>query len=152
MGKTRRRVATALKSNSKTGDEVINQQAWNCIWTELIQNKKGPRTIRERPGGYVNTEFNFSVEMLNEMLVELNRLITKYSGGDWGSKPTAIRLVSLLMEHTFFLQAELSEVQSGQRKLTDRDFLGTKTRVNRKLKKEKRTQEGMESEKEVVKE
>lgn len=45
------RVANALKSNPKTGDQVIPERTWNCIWSELIQKKKGPRTIRERPGG-----------------------------------------------------------------------------------------------------
>ena len=88
--------------------------------------------------GYLNTSFNFSAEMLTDMLNELNRLITKYSGEDWSSKPTANRLVELLSEHTFFLQAELNEVQSGGRMLSDRDFLGPKTRSRRELKRQSR--------------
>ena len=70
--------------------------------------------------------------MLNGMLQELNRLITKYSGDAWNSKPTANRLVELLMEHAFFLQQEVNEVESGARRLRATDFLGPRTREARK--------------------
>lgn len=104
----------------------------DCIWEELIQHKKGPKTIHDRPDGYVDSGYNFSLEMLNEMIHELNRLTTKYSSDDWNTKSTANRLVELLMEHIFFLQMEVNEVKSGARKLRDKDFLGPKTREARR--------------------
>mmetsp|Transcript_23463 Transcript_23463/g.44567 ORF Transcript_23463/g.44567 Transcript_23463/m.44567 type:complete len:677 (+) Transcript_23463:281-2311(+) len=129
------KIATALLSDSKTGDHVIAQQAWPCIWEELVEHRKGPKTIYDRPGkeyGYVDTEYNFSVEMLTEMLNELNRLITKYNGDDWNDKPTAHVLVELLMEHAFYLQMEVTEVKAGRRKLQSDGFLGPETREARR--------------------
>mmetsp|Transcript_24646 Transcript_24646/g.38841 ORF Transcript_24646/g.38841 Transcript_24646/m.38841 type:complete len:499 (+) Transcript_24646:2-1498(+) len=129
------KIATALLSDSKTGDHVIAQQAWPCIWEELVEHRKGPKTIYDRPGkeyGYVDTEYNFSVEMLTEMLNELNRLITKYNGDDWNDKPTANVLVELLMEHAFYLQMEVTEVKAGRRKLQSDGFLGPETREARR--------------------
>jgi len=85
-----------------------------------------------------DNDHNFSVEMLNEMLGELNRLITKYGSGDWANKPTASSLVELLMEHAFYLQMEVNEVRSGRRKLKETGFLGPKTReARRRLKAER---------------
>jgi len=70
--------------------------------------------------------------MLTEMLNELNRLIIKYSGIDWNTKPTANSLVALLMEHTNHLKVEINEVKSGRRKLQDKNFLGPRTREARR--------------------
>ena len=69
------------------------------------------------------------------MLTELNRLITKYHGPDWNNKPTANRVVELLTEHRALVQTELNEVNTGVRKLTDRDFLGPKERERRRKRK-----------------
>ena len=44
------KIATALLSDSRTGDHVIAEQAWDCIWEELVEHKKGPKTIYDRPG------------------------------------------------------------------------------------------------------
>ena len=50
------KIATALLADSRpssmngTGYHVIGQKAWDCIWGELIQHKKGPKTIYDRPG------------------------------------------------------------------------------------------------------
>ena len=70
--------------------------------------------------------------MLEEMIHELDRLITKYDGPDWNTKPTANRVVALLTEHRALIQIELNEVNTGVRKLTDRDFLGPKERERRR--------------------
>lgn len=133
------KIATALLSDSRTGDHVIASQTWPCIWEELIEHKKGPKTIYDRPGyneynrtGYVDSDHNFSIEMLNEMIKELNRLVIKYSSDAWNIKPTASVLVEVLMEHVFYLQMEMNEVNSGTRKLKDKGFLGPKTRAARK--------------------
>ena len=84
--------------------------------------------------GYVDTEseYSFSVEMLEVMLEELNRLITKYSSDVWSRKPTANAIVGLLMEHVFYLQMEMTEVKSGTRKMKAKGFLGPRTRDARR--------------------
>ena len=84
--------------------------------------------------GYVDTEseYSFSVEMLEVMLEELNRLITKYSSDIWSRKPTANAMVGLLMEHVFYLQMEMTEVKSGTRKMKAKGFLGPRTRDARR--------------------
>lgn len=127
------RVANALLSNTKTGAHIIGAEAWPCIWEETIMKKKGPKNIYSRPG-YVEGQsgFNFSKEMLEEMVTELNRLITKYSGAAWTASSTANRLVKLLEEHLFVLQMEVNEIESGQRTLRNSDILGPKTRDARK--------------------
>mmetsp|Transcript_15458 Transcript_15458/g.32748 ORF Transcript_15458/g.32748 Transcript_15458/m.32748 type:complete len:133 (+) Transcript_15458:492-890(+) len=76
--------------------------------------------------------------MLEEMIREQDRLIAKYSGAEWNAKPTANRVVELLVEHRVLIQIELNEVNSGLRKLTDRDFLGPKERRRRLKLKEKK--------------
>ena len=72
--------------------------------------------------------YNFSEEMIDLMLEEVNRLIDKYSSPPWNSKQTANDLVSILKEHKVALEEELIEVQVGVRVLTEDDFLGPNTR------------------------
>eukprot|EP00986_Skeletonema_menzelii_P013977 scaffold8686_cov122-Skeletonema_menzelii.AAC.7 len=103
------------------------------IWSELIENGKGLKTVYDRPG-FVESDYNFSAEMLEEMIHELDRLITKYSSSPWNTKTTANKLVSLITEHRALVQEELSQVLDGSRILTDKDFLGPKEReMRRKL-------------------
>ena len=83
----------------------------------------------DRPG---SSSASFSVEMLEEMLLELDRLLTKYSGPAWTTKSTANRIVTLLTEHRALLQIEINEASSGMRKLTEKDFLGPKERKRRR--------------------
>ena len=123
------RIANVLLNDERTGQYVIAEEAWSCIWQELIVYKKGLKTVSDRPNTEV--DFNFSGEMLEEMILELSRLITKYSGPDWNAKETANRVVDLLIEHRALIQTELNEVNSGARKLTDKDFLGPKERARR---------------------
>ena len=103
---------------------MIAEEAWSCIWQELIVYKKGLKTVSDRPNGKV--DYNFSGKMLEEMILELSRLITNYSGPDWNAKETANRVIDLLIQHRALIQTELNEVNSGMRKLTDKDFLGPK--------------------------
>ena len=65
------------------------------------------------------------------MVEELNRLITKYSGVEWESVTVTPILVDLLTEHRALIIEELNEVQSGERKLKNNDFLGPNTRALR---------------------
>ena len=125
------RIANVLLNDARTGQYVIAQEAWDCIWEELIQNGKGARTIFDRPG-FVEEDYNFSAEMLQEMIREQNRLVTKYSGSEWDGNDNADQIVQLIVEHRAKVQTELNEVNSGVRKLTDRDFLGPKERARRR--------------------
>eukprot|EP00584_Thalassiosira_punctigera_P017367 CAMPEP_0172548244 /NCGR_PEP_ID=MMETSP1067-20121228/17578_1 /TAXON_ID=265564 ORGANISM="Thalassiosira punctigera, Strain Tpunct2005C2" /NCGR_SAMPLE_ID=MMETSP1067 /ASSEMBLY_ACC=CAM_ASM_000444 /LENGTH=588 /DNA_ID=CAMNT_0013335439 /DNA_START=104 /DNA_END=1870 /DNA_ORIENTATION=+ len=127
------RIAETLMNDARTGQYVIAQEAWDCIWKELIQKKKGPSVMTDRPG-YENLYegYNFSVEMLLEMIDELNRLITKYGSGEWNTKETANRLVEILVEHRGLVEAELEEINTGARKLTRKDFLGPQERAKRR--------------------
>lgn len=65
--------------------------AWDCIWRELIQNGKGLKTVVDRVDSTLTeADYNFSAEMLQEMLTELDRLIAKYSSSDWNTLETAM--------------------------------------------------------------
>lgn len=101
------------------------------VWSELIENGKGLKTVYDRPG-FVESDYNFSAEMLEEMLEELDRLITKYSSSPWNSKTTANKLVSLITEHRALVQEELDDVLVGRRVLREKDFLGPKERERRR--------------------
>jgi hypothetical protein len=124
-------IANALMiDNAGMGQYVIDQEAWDCIWTELIVNKKGLKTVYDRPGYGSEDTYNFSSEMLQAMIIEQTRLINKYDGPEWDTKETANRIVSLITEHRALIQIELDEVNSGERTLTERDFLGGTTPSN----------------------
>ena len=122
-----RKIAKVLEGRTGIKDFLIPEDAWECVWTELIINKKGIKTFIDREG-IEERDYNFSEEMLNEMILELNRLIVKYSGPEWNYKATANYLVELLQEHLDLIETELVEVRSGLRKLTRNDFLGPRTR------------------------
>ncbi|KAL7544139.1 hypothetical protein ACHAWF_007522 [Thalassiosira exigua] len=130
------KIAQVLHNDERTGRFVISSMAWDCIWSELIEKGKGLKTVYDRPG-FVEEDYNFSAEMLGEMIHELDRLITKYGGPDWSGKETADRVVELLVEHRGLIQVELNEVNAGLRKLSDKDFLGPKERERRRLTKAK---------------
>ena len=121
------RIANILLTDSRTGQYVIASEAWNCIWEEMIQNHKGLNVTADRPN-YDLYDYNFSSEMLDAMIAELDRLISKYGSPQYVVKPTANRIVELLVEHRAALQVELSEVNTGVRMLSERDFLGLETR------------------------
>ena len=131
-------IANVLHNDARTGKYVISPQAYTCIWTELIQNGKGLKTVHDRPG-FVESDYNFSADMLAKMIAELDRLIDKYSNGqdingvDWSTRSTANRLVELLADHRGLVASELDDVNSGRRRLADDDFLGPKERERRRI-------------------
>ena len=127
-----RKIASVLQGKQGIGDHLIEEDAWDCIWEELIINKKGSKTYLDREG-LTERNYNFSEEMLEIMLQELDRLITKYNGHEWISVRIAQTLVDILLEHRNELGQELLEVQSGERRLRPHDFLGPKTRARRKF-------------------
>ena len=57
---------------------VIAPEARACIWDELMIHKKGLRNMRDCAGP-AKSVYKFKLEYLNEMIVELTRLKTKYS-------------------------------------------------------------------------
>ncbi len=70
--------------------------------------------------------------MLDAMINQLSRLITKYSASPWNTKITANKLVTLLNEHRTLIQEELDDVLVGRRALSTKDFLGPKERERRR--------------------
>eukprot|EP01083_Nonionella_stella_P004774 13920_1 len=113
---------------------VIEEEVWECIWTELIINRKGLKTFLDRDG-LTEVDYNFSEEMLEAMLQELDRLIGKYSADEWYKLEISRDLVALLEMHKALIQQELDEVKSGERVLREGDFLGPKERKKRKFEK-----------------
>jgi len=126
------KLGKVLEGKRGISDYLIDEDAWDCLWEELIVNKKGAKTFLDR--GMDTKSYNFSEEMIDLMLEEVNRLIDKYSSPPWNSKQTANDLVSILKEHKVALEEELIEVQVGVRVLAEDDFLGPNTRreLNRK--------------------
>ena len=124
-----RKIANLL-NHTGIAEYVIEEEVWECIWTELIVNKKGLKTFIDREG-VTERDYSFSAEMLSEMLHELDRLIDKYSSAEWNWRQTSNDLVVLFQEHRALIQAELNEVND--RTLRSEDFLGPKERKRRKL-------------------
>ena len=114
-------IANVLRTNKKTGRYVINEDAWGCIWSKLISENAGPVTFKDRQ---IADDPNFSQFMLEEMIGEIQRMITKYSTVHWDHNPTATRLVELLDEQLVKLQAEVDDLTSGRRTLTQKDIFG----------------------------
>lgn len=86
--------------------------------------------IKNSTLSYTEDMYDFHHGMLDAMLVELDRLITKYIGDDWNSKDTVIRVVELLTEHRQLVQVERN--QGGGANRTEADFLGPKERAHRR--------------------
>jgi hypothetical protein len=121
------KIARVLQNKTGVSDFLIEEEAWGCIWEELIIKKKGLKTFIDREG-ISERDYNFSEEMLTEMVKELDRLINKYSGSAWNWRQTSQDLVGLLEEHRILIQEELHEVRNGIRKLGKFDMLGPITR------------------------
>lgn len=126
------KIGETLKGKPRISDFLIDERAWSCIWEELIVNRKGEKTFLDRPG-YADRNYNFSEEMLNAMISELDRLIEKYSAPEWYGSKTAEDLVFLMRNHKEAVQKEVVEVQTGIRVLRDDDFLGPETRRKRRI-------------------
>ncbi len=128
-----RRIAEVLLNHEGMAEWVIEEKAWDCIWTELIINKKGLKTFIDRPLG--EYDYKFSEEMLEAMIMELDRLIDKYSSGDWIVLEIASDLVHLLGQHRAMIQKELDEILNGNMEFNEFDFLGTLERRKRRAQK-----------------
>lgn len=126
-----RKIAHALFKNKKMAKWLRKKESWTCIWEEVILNKRHPKAP-QKTSNHVESEYHFSVDVLQEMIGELNRLISKYSSDKWQHKESANRIVDLLIEHRSELEFEIDEVRSGERLLTVNDFLGPKERQRRR--------------------
>lgn len=71
---------------------------------------------------FISNGPNFSAGMLEAMIDEVTRVKDKYSQGSWKTDTNAIRLVDLVNEHLAGLVAELSEVNSGVRRIGTTDI------------------------------
>lgn len=125
-------IANVLMNNQKMSQYVIASETWDCIWDELIAKGKGLKTVVSRPS-YGEEAHSFSAEMLEEMIIELTRLITKYSSTEWSSLSTSNRIVKLLTEHRELIQTELDDLNASPRQLSLEDFLGPREREKRRL-------------------
>lgn len=125
------KIANVLMNNQKMSQHVIGNDAWTCIWDELIVKGKGLKTVADRPGAGEES-YGFSAEMLESMIIELTRLIDKYGSSEWNSLATSNRIVELLSEHRVLIQAELDGLDTTVRALSTEDFLGPKEREKRR--------------------
>jgi len=116
------KIAAALKG--KEGVTLIEEGAWECIWSELIVRKKGVKTFLDREG-LSERSYNFSGDMILLMVHEVDRLIEKY---DVWTEKVAQDLVILLREHREMLESELKDVQEGRILLDNLDVLGPEAR------------------------
>lgn len=68
------RIANTLHGTAKAGISqfMIDQEAWECIWEEIIVNSKGGIVAGDRPN-WLLPDYKFSSEMIQAMLTELNR-------------------------------------------------------------------------------
>ena len=126
-----RKIAGALFKNKKMARWLRTKETWTCLWEEVILNKRHPKAL-QKTSDHIESEYHFSVDVLQEMIDELNRLISKYSSDEWQHKESANRIVDLLIEHRSELEFEMDEVRSGERLLTVNDFLGPKERQRRR--------------------
>eukprot|EP00957_Ditylum_brightwellii_P200876 15312202-Ditylum_brightwellii.AAC.1 len=98
-----RKFARALEGKRGISDYLIAEEAWDCIWEELIVHKKGSKTFLDRKG-LNERDYNFSEEMLNAMIQETTRLIRKYGSAENTMIKINTELVSILEEHRITLQ------------------------------------------------
>jgi len=122
------KIGKILQGKKGITEYLLEEDSWDCIWGELLIEKKGGKTFLDRIVSDGKRYYNFSGEMLDEMFFQLDRMITKYSSSEWASKETAKDLVSMFKDHKVSLLEELVEVQAGIRVLTEHDFLGPRTR------------------------
>jgi len=90
-----RKLAEVIDGTEGFGEWLIEEEAWECIWRELIIEKKGIITFLDKIDFDIEA-YTFSFELKNEMWNEINRLIEKYE--DRGDQ-VATDLVDILRGH-----------------------------------------------------
>jgi len=90
-----RKLAQVVNGTEGFDEWMIEEEAWECIWRELIIEKKGITTFLDKATLDYDS-YTYSFEMKNEMWHQTNRLIEKYEvRGD----QVAIDLVNILRGH-----------------------------------------------------
>mmetsp|Transcript_9503 Transcript_9503/g.11944 ORF Transcript_9503/g.11944 Transcript_9503/m.11944 type:complete len:420 (+) Transcript_9503:45-1304(+) len=125
------KMARALKGKHGKDDWFLGEGVWDCILEELSLHKKGLEAFSfldwyNDIDPTIQDDYNFSEEILDKMIAELDRLIEKYDAPGWA--PISVYLVELLGDYRRSLNKELDEVKSGLRVLNKDDFLGAETR------------------------
>jgi len=120
------KIGNTLFDKAGIHDHVISKDAWPCLWEETIIHRKGMKLFMDSP----LEDFNFSVEFLDLMLAEVNRLTEKYVLTTFTSD-LAPSLLTYLERYRVELETEKAEVLSGTRLLRYNDFLGPETRKKR---------------------
>uniref|UniRef100_A0A7S3Q3S8 PA14 domain-containing protein n=1 Tax=Chaetoceros debilis TaxID=122233 RepID=A0A7S3Q3S8_9STRA len=90
-----RKLAELVNGTKGFEDWMIEEEAWECVWNELITSRKGIKTYLDRDTFDYET-YTLSFELKNEMWHELNRLIEKYKDQE---DQVAIDLVNILTGH-----------------------------------------------------
>jgi len=90
-----RKLAEVVNGTKGFDDWMIEEEAWECIWHELVTKRKGIKTYLDR-GTLDYDSYTLSFELKNEMWNELNRLIEKYEDKE---DQVAIDLVSIITRH-----------------------------------------------------
>jgi len=116
-----RKIAMLLNETGGVNEYLTNETTWDCIWDSLIGNNP----TGESPGdqedyidyrsrnGTATRSHHVSIRHLTKMVMQLTRLINKYSsndvetGIDWSTHEQAQFLVEILTEHRALVQAEL---------------------------------------------
>jgi hypothetical protein len=90
-----RKMAELVNGTEGFQDWMIEEEAWECIWNELVTERKGIKTFLDRVTLDYES-YTFSFELRNEMHNELERLIAKY---EVQSDQVAQDLVEILRKH-----------------------------------------------------
>jgi len=90
-----RKVAELIWGKEGFDEWMIDEEAWECIWSKIVIERQGLRTFADRVAS-LESSYTFTYEMENEMWFELDRLINKYDGQ---ADEVAEDLVELLREH-----------------------------------------------------
>mmetsp|Transcript_19270 Transcript_19270/g.28393 ORF Transcript_19270/g.28393 Transcript_19270/m.28393 type:complete len:689 (+) Transcript_19270:122-2188(+) len=90
-----RKLAELINGTDGFEDWMIEEEAWECVWNELVVEKKGIKTFRDRVDLDYDS-YTYSFELKNEMWNEVNRLIEKYEVKE---DQVAIDLVNILTGH-----------------------------------------------------
>lgn len=80
----------------KAGMTVIERDARECVWEELIINGKGNENTYHDRVGPSEDQYVFTLDQMGLIQAELERLRKKYSEGDWIDDSNAQSLVGYL--------------------------------------------------------
>lgn len=71
-----RKLAKVVNGTEGFDSWMIDEEAWECVWSELIIERKGAKTFLDKEIDY--DSYTYSFEMKNEMWHQIDRLIKKF--------------------------------------------------------------------------